>query len=314
MKSAISVTNIYKSFKDTHALQGVSLEVPEGSVFGLLGPNGAGKTTLVRILTTLLSPNEGSAMVGGFDVVKNSKEVRYIIGLAGQYAAVDENLTGRENLYMFGRLYHLGEKDSLKRADELLVKFGLSDAAHRILSTYSGGMRRRLDLAASLVNKPKILFLDEPTTGLDPQSRLALWDIIKDLVKEGTTVLLTTQYLEEADVLADKIAVINHGKVIAENTPANLKSEIGGEVIELNIEDKTKLGAASNAIKGFGTAEPTLDIALGQIILPIKNGTKVLINVMRTLDDLHIEISDVVVRKPTLDEVFLKLTGRTATI
>ena len=306
---AITVSNIHKSFKTTRALQGVSLNVPEGTIFGLLGPNGAGKTTLVRILTTLLKPSEGRATVNGLDVVKNSKQVRYQIGLAGQYAAVDESLTGFENLYLFGRLYHLDESSSIKRAHELLEQFQLSDASDRLVKTYSGGMRRRLDLAGSLVNRSKILFLDEPTTGLDPQSRIALWDIIKNLVKEGTTVLLTTQYLEEADQLADRIAVINHGQVIAEDTPDNLKQQIGGEVIELHVNDKSRISEAAKIIERFGSEPSRIDEALNQVTLPTKEGSKILASVIRSLDEAKIEIADIVVRKPTLDEVFLKLTG-----
>jgi ABC-2 type transport system ATP-binding protein len=307
---AIKVENISKSYKETHALQGVTFEVKEGSILGLLGPNGAGKTTLVRILTTLLKPDGGRAYVNGINVAENSKEARYQIGLAGQYAAVDEILTGKENLYMFCRLYHLNENDSLNRANELLEKFQLIDAANSAVKTYSGGMRRRLDLAASLVNKPKILFLDEPTTGLDPQSRLALWEIIRDLVREGTTVLITTQYLDEADKLADNIVVINYGKIIAEGTPAKLKSDISGEVIELHVKNKNQAKSAADSIAEHGSSTPSFDLETGEVILPIKDGTKIVMQVLRTLDDQKIEIDDIIIRKPTLDEVFLKLTSQ----
>ncbi|MBX4192554.1 ATP-binding cassette domain-containing protein, partial [Candidatus Parcubacteria bacterium] len=275
-ESAITITGIKKRFGTLEALKGIDLEVPKGKLLGLLGPNGAGKTTLIRILTTLMTADEGTAFVGGFDVARDPEHVRETIGLAGQYAAVDEILTGRENLLMVGRLYHMTLEVAAARADELLEQFNLTDAADRQLKTYSGGMRRRLDLALSLVNRPPILFLDEPTTGLDPGSRLALWDIIRDLVKKGTTVLLTTQYLEEADSLADSIVVIDHGKVIAQGTQADLKKLVGGSVLEIRIGDQSRFFTAIEALKGLGNGTPILDPATGLITIPIEEGAKIL--------------------------------------
>src|SRR3989344_7556753 len=249
--SAIAVQNIQKSYGNVHALRGIDLEVEKGTILGILGPNGAGKTTLVRILTTLLQPSGGSAWVESFNVVKDAAYVRQLIGLAGQYAAVDENLTGRENLIMVGKLYHQTLREAAARAHELLVQFGLEDAADRRLKTYSGGMRRRLDLAASLVNKPPVLFLDEPTTGLDPGSRLALWSIIRDLVKDGTTVLLTTQYMDEADYLADTIIVIDKGTIVASGTPGELKAKVGGDVLEIHLQDSERTLQAAQFLRSL---------------------------------------------------------------
>jgi ABC-2 type transport system ATP-binding protein len=313
---AITVTDAYKSFGETQALNGVNLNVEKGKVFGLLGPNGAGKTTLVRILTTLLKPERGNATVGGFNVVENPGDVREIIGLTGQFTAVDENLTGKENLEMVGRLYHMSIQDSFDRAKELLERFSLTEAGDRTLKTYSGGMRRRLDLAGSLVNKPSILFLDEPTTGLDPQSRLELWAMIKELVRDGTTVLLTTQYLEEADYLADTIAVIDHGRVIAQGTPAELKAQVGDDILEINISNPTqeKVSDVTEVMTNLGSAPVAQVGALGRLSVPVKSGTRALVEAIRELDALNIEIDDILLRRPTLDEAFLKLTGHKANL
>jgi ABC-2 type transport system ATP-binding protein len=306
---AIRVTNVYKSYKDVQALAGVSLEVPAGSVVGLLGPNGAGKTTLVRILTTLLEPDKGSAVVGGYDVVSNPKEVRHTIGLAGQYAAVDENLTGLENLRMVGRLYRLSKQDTEQRAIELLEQFNLMDASTRPIKTYSGGMRRRVDLAASLMGKPSILFLDEPTTGLDPQNRMELWQMLEKLVDGGMTLLLTTQYLEEADYLADSIVVINHGKVIAEGTSDMLKAKVGNDVLELRLEDRSLTRKAAGAIAHLGKEQPHMDEVGGHIVLSVNEGAKSVVEAIRRLDAEQITIADLFLRRPTLDEAFIMLTG-----
>jgi ABC-2 type transport system ATP-binding protein len=306
--NAIEVIGVRKSFNDVHALDGIDLTVEKGHIVGLLGPNGAGKTTLIKILTTLSKQDAGEVFVGGLDVRTHSKDVRKIIGLTGQYAAVDENLTGLENLDMVGRLYHMKEKEVLKRAWELLERFDLVYAAHKTLKTYSGGMRRRLDLAASLINRPSILFLDEPTTGLDPQSRLGLWQTIKELKAQGTTVLLTTQYLEEADFLAEKIFVIDHGKVIASGSAKELKSQFGGDVLELHVALVDDLTRAREIIGHLGGIEPEVDSLTGQIRMPVEGGNKVLVDAIRNLDTAGVEIADIVLRKPTLDEVFLKLT------
>jgi ABC-2 type transport system ATP-binding protein len=280
-------------------------------VLGLLGPNGAGKTTAVRILTTLLPPDGGSARVAGHDVVRDAAALRAEIGLAGQYAAVDENLTGRENLVMIGRLYHLGRKRSRERADELLERFELTDAAARPASTYSGGMRRRLDLAAALVARPPVLFLDEPTTGLDPRSRLSLWETIEDRVAGGTTVLLTTQYLDEADRLADSIAVIDHGEVIAEGTSDELKSRVGGEKLEVTLEDADQRRLAIDTLTPIsGDEAPTCD---GPIVrMPMNREHGGIAEAVRRLDSAGVGIADIAVRRPTLDDVFMVLTGHAA--
>lgn len=306
---AILALDVHKSFGEVQALRGVSLAVEKGTIFALLGPNGAGKTTLVRILTTLLPPTSGTASVAGLDVVRNPDEARSRFGLAGQYAAVDENLTGRENLELVGRLYHLPRKIAWQRAEVLLERFSLADAAARQVKTYSGGMRRRLDLAASLVGEPEVLFLDEPTTGLDPRSRAELWEIVEELVKGGTTILLTTQYMEEADYLADRVGVIDKGKLIAEGTARELKARVGSGVLELHMADKSKIADAARLVAGLGGA-PHIDEISGQITLPAKNGTKTLLEAIRIMDTASLELADIELRKPTLDEVFLALTGK----
>ncbi len=308
--SAIVVSGLYKSFGKVQALQGVDLVVPKGKVVGLLGPNGAGKTTLVRILTTLMQPDAGKAEVEGVNVLLEPNEVRRRIGLTGQYAAVDETMTGRENLVMIARLYHLSVDEAHTRAEELLRRFNLEDAADRTLKTYSGGMRRRLDIAASLVNRPPVLFLDEPTTGLDPQSRLELWDIIRELVAGGTTLLLTTQYLEEADRLADTIVVIDHGVVIAEGTPQELKARMGGDILELHLTHAAQLGAAAAALRTLQTGAPQLDTQLSVLRVPVATEPGMLLRAMRALDEAGVVIEDLQLRRPTLDEVFLSLTGK----
>jgi ABC-2 type transport system ATP-binding protein len=311
--SIITVRNVSKIFgKTVRALDNVSLDVKRGSVTALLGPNGAGKTTLVRILSTLLTPDHGTVRVAGFDVTRQAQELRSVIGLAGQYAAVDETLTGRENLVMVGRLYHMDQKTSEHRADELLRQFDLKDAADRVLKTYSGGMRRRLDLAASLVIRPQVLFLDEPTTGLDPRSRFAMWHVIRDLVQDGTTVLLTTQYLEEADQLAHYIFVIDHGRIIAQGTADELKKQVGGEVVEIHIADQARVEEVSSLIARFGTEIPRANTDTGIITMPVNGGAALLIEIVRELDTAAIKILDIVLRRPSLDDVFMKLTGHGA--
>jgi ABC-2 type transport system ATP-binding protein len=307
---AVDTSRLHKRYGDVHALRGVDLRVEAGSVFGLLGPNGAGKTTAVRILTTLLAPDEGSARVAGFDVVREDAKVRAHIGLAGQYAAVDENLTGLENLEMVGRLYHLGRAVSRERARELLSSFELADAGGRLVRTYSGGMRRRLDLAAALVARPPVLFLDEPTTGLDIRSRIGLWEAIEALVSEGTTVLLTTQYLDEADRLADRIAVIDHGVVIAEGTPAELKARVGGERLEIHLCDGGRGEEAVAALASIASDRPFLED--GSVRVPVAERRGTIAHAVRRLDDAGIAIDDISVSTPTLDDVFLNLTGRAA--
>jgi ABC-2 type transport system ATP-binding protein len=314
VKSVIA-DGLFKTYRngEVKALNNLSLDVEEGTVLGVLGPNGAGKTTTVRILATLLKPDSGHASVGGIDVVKHPDKVREIIGLSGQYAAVDEILTGYDNLVMFGELYHLGKKQAVARADELLERFSLTESAKRPIKTYSGGMRRRLDLAASLIVRPKVLFLDEPTTGLDPRGRLEMWGVIEDLVKGGTTLLLTTQYLEEADQLADEIAVIDHGTVIARGTSDALKKQVGGEKIEIvvNVENIKKTEEIVARVTGNKT---TIDEGLRMISAPVTLGSNALIEALRELDAVGIHPLDVGLKRPSLDDVFLSLTGHTAEV
>jgi len=296
---------------EVRALDDLSLDVEEGTVLSVLGPNGAGKTTTVRILATLLSPDSGNATVGGIDVIKHPEKVREIIGLSGQYAAVDETLTGWDNLVMFGRLYHLGKQASINRANELLERFSLTESARRPIKTYSGGMRRRLDLAASLIVRPKVLFLDEPTTGLDPRGRQEMWGVIEELVKDGVTLLLTTQYLEEADQLADEIAVIDHGKVIARGTSDVLKKQVGGERLEVVVES-AHIKATMEIVAKVSGDKVSLDEALRQISAPVSTGATALIEVLRALDTAGIHPLDVGLKRPSLDDVFMSLTGHVA--
>ena len=310
MTYAIEARGLIKRYGDVLALDGFDLTVDKGSVVGLLGPNGAGKTTSVKIFTTLLTPDAGLARVSGLDVVAQADQVRSVIGLTGQYAAVDEYLTGRENLTLFGKLFHLPSTYVKERAAELLERFDLTDAADRPLKTYSGGMRRRLDLASSLISHPSILFLDEPTTGLDPRSRLGMWDVIRGLVDEGTTVLLTTQYLEEADQLANDIVVIDHGKVIAQGTADQLKSQIGGDRVELEVGQGVDVELAKATFGQVASGEVNVDDR--RLSAPVTSGSASLIEVVRAFDAAHIKLDDITLRRPTLDDVFLTLTGHVA--
>lgn len=310
MEHAIVAHGLVKRYKGVTALDGVDLTVPSGTVLGLLGPNGAGKTTIVRVLSTLLRPDEGTAHVMGVDVRARPAEVRRRIGLSGQYAAVDEYLSGYENLEMIGRLYHLGAKRSRARARELLASFSLEDAADRPSRTYSGGMRRRLDLAGALVADPPVIFLDEPTTGLDPRGRTEMWEVIQRLVEGGTTLLLTTQYLEEADVLADEIVVIDHGRIIAQGTADQLKRQVGGERLELTVADAATLDGVTASLAPLGVGRPAVDAGRRSFVMPVSGGPEVLSEALRRLDEQQVRLEDVGLRRPTLDDVFLALTGR----
>ena len=312
MANIIETSGLTKRYKDVVALAGLDLSVPQGTVLGLLGPNGAGKTTAVRVLTTLLEADGGTAHVAGIDVRADPDEVRKVIGLSGQYAAVDEYLTGFENLDMVGRLYGLGKQPSRVRGRELLEQFDLADAGDRPVKTYSGGMRRRLDLAASLVAKPKVLFLDEPTTGLDPNSRTTMWEVIRDLVESGTTLLLTTQYLEEADRLADEIVVIDHGTAIARGRADELKAQVGGERVELVVASDSDVPAARSILRELAVGEVIVDDHTRKLTAPVTNGATSLMTALRRLDSEQIAVLDVGLRRPTLDDVFLTLTGHAA--
>jgi len=308
----IVAEGLEKHFGTTHALRGLDLDVAEGTILGLLGPNGAGKTTAVRILTTLLRPDAGRAEVAGLDVLKHPSEVRRKIGVAGQNATLDEVLTGRENLEMIGRLFRLPAADARSRANGLLGRFSLEEIADRITKTYSGGERRRLDLAGALVAEPPVLFLDEPTTGLDPRGRLSMWDLIGDLAKGGTTVLMTTQYLEEADLLADDIAVIDHGKLIARGTALELKQQTGGERLEILVTNGDQMAAAAAALAALSGEKPYVDEAARHVSVPVSSHGGMLTRAVRELDAAGVEVDDIGFRRPTLDEVFLALTGKPA--
>ena len=312
MGNAVLAEGLVKKYGKVTALDGVDFAIAEGSVLGLLGPNGAGKTTAVRILTTLIRPDAGHAEVTGIDVLRDPAGVRRMIGVSGQYAAVDEYLTGFENLDMVGRLYHLGRAESRERARELLRQFRLDEAANRPVKTYSGGMRRRLDLAGALVARPPVLFLDEPTTGLDPRARIDMWGVLQELVAGGTTLLLTTQYLEEADLLADEIVVIDHGRVIATGTSDNLKDQIGGERLELTVEDTDRLEDARRLVEPLGQAAASVDKERKSLMVAVSGGAAVLAEALRRLDGEHIALADVGLHRPTLDDVFLILTGHVA--
>lgn len=306
---AILAHDVHKTYNKVKALNGMNLQVPTGKVVGLLGPNGAGKTTLVRIITTLLKPDSGTVMIQGINVLEHPAQVRGTFGLAGQYPAVDEQLTGRENLVIVGELYHFGGREARHRAKDLLERFSLTDAADRPVKTYSGGMRRRLDLAASIVARPPVLILDEPTTGLDPRTRRDLWVFIKKLVQDGATLLLTTQYLEEADFLADQIVLIDSGKVVAQGTADELKSQIGGETITLQIEEIAQLDRIAQLIAPIGKTAPQVDTLTNTLILPVAKGTQSMVEVIRALDGSGVELVDIRLARPTLDDVFLQLTG-----
>ncbi|GHD45033.1 ATP-binding cassette domain-containing protein [Mycetocola manganoxydans] len=310
---AVGLTKTYtpKGAEPVHALDGLDLSVPRGTITAILGPNGAGKTTAVKVLTTLIIPDSGTATIGGIDVVKRPDDIRPIIGVSGQYAAVDENLTGFENLDMVGRLYHLGAKASRARAKELIELFDLTEAMNRPVKGFSGGMRRRIDLAGALVTQPEVLFLDEPTTGLDPRSRLGMWDIIRSLVSQGTTVLLTTQYLEEADQLADDISVIDGGRVIARGTADELKASVGGQRVELNLVTPDDTAATVEVLRRYGNAEPAVSNDARTVTVSVARGPEALQLVLRDLEQRNVALYDAGMRRPTLDDVFLRLTGRT---
>jgi ABC-2 type transport system ATP-binding protein len=305
----VEVEGVERSFGDTRALCGIDLVVPEGHVIALLGPNGAGKTTLVRILSTLIPPDAGKARVAGFDVLKQPVAVRRSIGLAGQYAAVDETLTGRENLEMVARLSRLSKKLAAERAQEVLERVSLTDAADRPLKTYSGGMRRRIDLGAGLVAHPRVLLLDEPTTGLDPANRIDLWAYLRELVREGASILLTTQYLDEADHLASEIVVIDHGRVIASGTPLELKQRYARDVLDVTVSDANSLEPAAQALEGLGTERPSVDRGTSRVSVPVSDGVQTLTVAVRKLDDANVHLVDLALRRPSLDDVFLALTG-----
>ena len=313
MADAIVAEGLVKTYGAVRALDGLDLRAAEGTVLGLLGPNGAGKTTCVRIFTTLLRPDRGRVLVRGIDVLAHPQRVRPIIGLSGQYAAVDENLTGYENLEMIGRLYQLGKPKARARARELLERFELVDAADRPVKTYSGGMRRRLDLAGALITSPPIIFLDEPTTGLDPRSRLGMWDVINERVRSGATLLLTTQYLEEADRLCDEIVVIDHGRAIAQGTPADLKRKVGGERLEVVVAESADLEIARAALEKVTGETPSVDEKARRVSAPVTGGASALVEVVRQLDAAEVEPLDIGVHRATLDDVFLKLTGQAVT-
>ncbi|MEV5511077.1 ATP-binding cassette domain-containing protein [Streptomyces orinoci] len=312
MPEAIHAEGLVKHFGDVRAVDGVDLDVPQGTVLGLLGPNGAGKSTTVRILTTLLTPDAGHATVLGADVVKDPDTVRRSLGMAGQFAAVDEFLTGRENLQLIGRLYQLRKRDAVARAEELLSLFDLTDAADRTAKTYSGGMRRRLDLAAAMLMKPAVMVLDEPTSGLDPTSRRVLWDVIRAMVADGTTLLLTTQYLEEADQLADSICVIDHGRVLAYGTSDELKARVGNERVELVLPEGEDLTGAGLVMASEGQGDVSIEEQARKLIVPVSDGARSLGGIIRRLDELGVPFDDIALRRPTLDDVFIALTGRSA--
>ncbi|MEX1297138.1 MAG: ATP-binding cassette domain-containing protein [Candidatus Limnocylindrales bacterium] len=310
---AEGLVKVFRSRRnEVRALDGLDLTVPEGTVVGLLGPNGAGKTTCVRIVSTLLKPDEGRCTVAGYDVVREAQELRHVIGLSGQYAAVDENLTGSENLWLFGRLYQLPSREAHARAAELLEQFDLVDAADRVVKTYSGGMRRRLDLASAIIGRPRLLILDEPTTGLDPRSRLAMWDVIRGLVRDGTTLLLTTQYLEEADELAQDIVVIDHGRVIAHGTADELKRQVGGERVEVHVSSPDDVAFVQQVLARHGDGEVQQKPGTRYLSVAAGGGSERLFSVFRELDEQGIVVDDIGMRRPTLDDVFLSLTGRVA--
>ncbi|WP_367140663.1 MULTISPECIES: ATP-binding cassette domain-containing protein [Streptomyces] len=310
MPQAIHAEGLVKHFGDVRAVDGVDLDVPQGTVLGLLGPNGAGKSTTVRILTTLLMPDAGHATVLGADVVKDPDTVRRSLGMAGQFAAVDEFLTGRENLQLIGRLYQLRKRDAVARAEELLTLFDLTDAADRTAKTYSGGMRRRLDLAAAMLMKPAVMVLDEPTSGLDPSSRRVLWDVIRAMVADGTTLLLTTQYLEEADQLSDSICVIDHGRVLAYGTADELKARVGNERVEMVLPEGEDLTGAGLVMASEGRGDVSIEEQHRKLIVPVSDGSRSLGGIIRRMDELGVPFDDIALRRPTLDDVFIALTGR----